>query len=231
MTDHLCPLIESIGLKLPSRLHIEYDLIEYARERTKAIGHCLHGDGNRDGNPQIYISPDLNDPVKIAEVILHELLHAALPIRVNHGQPFGQYAKRLGIRMMSTDGVTRATAKLDNHFRFLIGLIGDYPPPPKMSDPTTMPESADYPRMLFHRTKPPIIVHGRASEAAFGKEWARSPWPQDEASPQEIDWAGAWLKGQGFPKTYWHRDTGERRTVRNPTEERIFEGSLLWLLV
>lgn len=43
--------------------------------------------------------------------------------------------------------------------------------------PTTAPDS-DYPRMLFHRTKDPAIVHSRTEERLRGPEWARVQWPE-----------------------------------------------------
>ena len=31
----------------------------------------------------------------------------------------------------------------------------------------------DYPRMLFHRSKPPVVVQSKEEEAALGTEWSR----------------------------------------------------------
>ena len=35
----------------------------------------------------------------------------------------------------------------------------------------------DYPRMMFHRTKPPVTIHSREEEDALGASWRRTVWP------------------------------------------------------
>jgi hypothetical protein len=56
----------------------------------------------------------------------------------------------------------------------------------------TTPIDQDYPRMMFHRTKPWVIVITEAEEAALGPEWSRivfsgegepEPDPDPEPSP------------------------------------------------
>jgi hypothetical protein len=58
------------------------------------IGHC---ERLRDGTPYLTISHELSDPVRILDVLGHELMHAALP-NLSHKQPFGRIARSLGIR-------------------------------------------------------------------------------------------------------------------------------------
>lgn len=40
---------------------------------------------------------------------------------------------------------------------------------------------ADYPRMMFHQTKEPVIVHSRTEEDALGPGWSRKIWPAEAA--------------------------------------------------
>jgi transcriptional regulator with XRE-family HTH domain len=42
------------------------------------------------------------------------------------------------------------------------------------------PRSGDYPRMLHHRTKPPVTVQCAAEERALGGEWSRTVWQAQE---------------------------------------------------
>ena len=46
------------------------------------------------------------------------------------------------------------------------------------------PASQDYPRMMFHPTRPWVIVINEAEEAALGPEWSRTVFP-DAAKPDE----------------------------------------------
>ena len=64
----------------------------------------------------------------------------------------------------------------------------------------------DYPRMMFHRRKPPITIHNSEQERALGSEWSRTipapealrppavmasaptePEPEDEQEPQQSE--------------------------------------------
>lgn len=228
MTDHLCPLVEQVGLTLPRELHVEYDLVRYETEHNKVLGQCMHRDHCADGRPQIYISPELSDSITIGGVILHELLHAALPAGIRHDKPFGEYALLLGLR--GPGECTTVGPTLKKHIKFLISTIGScYPSevPPK-SNPLKIPASIDYPRMLFHRTRAPVVVQSKSEEEALGDEWNRVIWPEDGSTPRSIDWTAAWLLSEGFPKVYYHRDTKEKRIVRDPREEQPLEDSYLW---
>jgi len=48
-----------------------------------------------------------------------------------------------------------------------------------------MTPSEDYPRMMFHRTLPWVIVQSRDQEDALGPGWARTVWPAGEDPPAE----------------------------------------------
>jgi len=49
------------------------------------------------------------------------------------------------------------------------------------------PNPADYPRMLFHRSKPPVTVYSEEEEAALGAGWSRTI-PQPEPEPAASKW-------------------------------------------
>lgn len=46
-----------------------------------------------------------------------------------------------------------------------------------------LPASQDYPRWMFHRVEPPVIVQTEAEEAALGAEWSRIIQPREEPAP------------------------------------------------
>jgi hypothetical protein len=48
-----------------------------------------------------------------------------------------------------------------------------------------MTPSADYPRMMFHRTLPWVIVQSREEEDALGPGWARTVLPAGDDPPAE----------------------------------------------
>ena len=49
-----------------------------------------------------------------------------------------------------------------------------------------MKPDADYPRMMFHRTKNPVTVYSRVEEQLLGREWSRiigAALPREEKPP------------------------------------------------
>ena len=65
--------------------------------RAKAIGQCWNATTVADGKPAIFISPELDDPVRILDVLLHELIHAAMPLGTGHRKAFSQLAAKVGL--------------------------------------------------------------------------------------------------------------------------------------
>jgi hypothetical protein len=60
------------------------------------------------------------------------------------------------------------------------------PPPPAPPTPQ-IPAAYDYPRMLFHRTLPPVTVTCREEEDALGSDWSRRYQPPPPPLPQPRD--------------------------------------------
>lgn len=82
----LPPVHVSIGF--PSR-----GATSRARRR---IGECWNASAVADGKPAILLSPVLSEPVEILGVLVHELIHAALPA-AGHRAPFKRAADRIGL--------------------------------------------------------------------------------------------------------------------------------------
>lgn len=61
------------------------------------IGQCWAGHLAADGQPAIFVSPILDDPVRILDVLLHELIHAAVGLEHGHRGHFAAVAKACGL--------------------------------------------------------------------------------------------------------------------------------------
>lgn len=71
----------------------------------RRIGECWTEKSVRGGGRcTIFISPLLGNPVEVLEVLLHELVHAAVGVKAGHGAPFKAVARGVGL-----DGPLRAT--------------------------------------------------------------------------------------------------------------------------
>lgn len=96
------------------------------------IGQCLMG--HKSGLNEIMISP-LRDTIiavnaegeghGIAETIIHELLHAALPLGTGHKAPFARAAKAMGLEGRPTE--TFAGTALVELIREVAAPLGEYP--------------------------------------------------------------------------------------------------------
>lgn len=75
--------------------------------RSKTIGECWFASSAADKVSEIFLRPSLQDDAsRIADVLTHELCHAALPEGIGHGKEFKHLATGLGL----TGKMTATTA-------------------------------------------------------------------------------------------------------------------------
>jgi hypothetical protein len=66
----------------------------------RRIGECHYKGGSAvgvEGDRVILISPMLQKPFDLIETLVHEMVHAALPMGSGHRAPFSQLARRIGL--------------------------------------------------------------------------------------------------------------------------------------
>jgi len=114
------PLPEGVALRVscsfPSRL---------ALSSQPALGQCWGGEATTDGSIHLLISPLLSDPVEIAAVLVHELIHASIGTDAKHGPAFTRAMKALGLEGKPTHTVASDALKLD--LQRLVEPLGEYP--------------------------------------------------------------------------------------------------------
>jgi hypothetical protein len=93
-----------IGFPLPDtiRASIGFPSKGARPSRHQRIGECW---GSEGAIPQVYISPVLADPVKILDVTVHELVHAAVGCECGHKGPFRKAALAIGLEGKMTETV------------------------------------------------------------------------------------------------------------------------------
>lgn len=115
------PWFSELGVKVPQ----VYVSVSWPNTgaKGKAIGLCsYHGD---DGNPQLMINPKLTDPVQVLGTLLHELVHASLPVGTKHGKGFKNLATDLGLTGKMT--ATYETPELGQVLSSMAARLGPYP--------------------------------------------------------------------------------------------------------
>ena len=68
-----------------------------AGQRGKRIGECWSDLASADGAFEIFIVPGIDDAARIAGILTHELVHAAVGLKAGHGAVFAKAARALGL--------------------------------------------------------------------------------------------------------------------------------------
>jgi hypothetical protein len=124
-TDAFRPHFEMVGKPLPANIRFSVGFCSTGA-RGRRIGECWQNTASADNHYEIFISPVLSDPIRVLDVLLHELCHAALPAGVGHGPEFRKLATAVGLTGKMT--ATVATPELEAALRKLVVLtLGKLP--------------------------------------------------------------------------------------------------------
>jgi len=96
----------------------------------KAIGQCWDNDCSKDDTFEIFISPKIADPMRVLDILLHELIHAAVGINVGHKGEFKTMATDFGLTGKMTATVCEQGSALWARLQVILGEIGSYPHSP-----------------------------------------------------------------------------------------------------
>lgn len=116
----LRPWFSARGYEIPLRVRLGVGALSLTR---RIVGACYPADS--DGFQHITISPFIDDPVMVAAVLVHELIHAILPSNEAHGRRFVAAAMALGLEGPMTS-VTPGP-DLHRHLRQIVSRVGPYP--------------------------------------------------------------------------------------------------------
>lgn len=91
----------------------------------RRVGECWPGSLNKDGQAHIFVSPCKDNSIDVLGILLHELIHAALPAKVRHGPTFARAAKRVGLTGKPT--ATVVGEELAVRLNTMAAPLGPYP--------------------------------------------------------------------------------------------------------
>ena len=92
--------------------------------RADVLGECWAGAFQAGGVPVIHISPIVDEPIRVLDVLMHELAHAATP-GAGHRGPFARLARALGLMGPAT--ATVAGPELREQLGALSHRLGVFP--------------------------------------------------------------------------------------------------------
>jgi len=95
----LAPWYESNGYPIPATVQVSCGLphIGAFSAKSKRIGECWSPKASADHRTQIFVSPVLDDPEQVLDVLCHELVHAIVGNEAGHKAPFTRAARACGL--------------------------------------------------------------------------------------------------------------------------------------
>ena len=93
--------------------------------KKQRIGECWADSMSAGNQFEIFISPSLADPVRVLDVLAHELVHATVGLAAKHGKMFKQCAQGIGLEGKMT--ATHAGEKLEKRLNTIADGLGAYP--------------------------------------------------------------------------------------------------------
>lgn len=127
--EELRPVFDAIGRPIPAKVRVACGFPLNAR-RSNAIGECHPSVNSGDNAVEILISPVLESPVEVFEVLVHELCHATAGA-MNHGINFQKVAFAMGLIAVGHGREPWKSTKGDASFlptyEPIINGLGHYP--------------------------------------------------------------------------------------------------------
>lgn len=90
------PHFERVGFALPENVRASIGFTSGGM-RGRSIGECWGSTSSVDGHFEIFLRPSLNDDARVADVLTHEAVHAAVGLEAKHGGKFRRCAVALGL--------------------------------------------------------------------------------------------------------------------------------------
>lgn len=123
-TERLWPLFTRHELK-PVPIRVSVGWPGGRGNKNNTIGQCWPKQTASDEVAQIFISPVLDDSVRVLDVLAHEMIHAICGPGVGHRGIFVRIASMIGLEGKPT--ATVAGEKLKAELEAIVDELGEYP--------------------------------------------------------------------------------------------------------
>jgi len=126
--SELRPFFDAIGAPLPANVRVTCGFPSNAK-RSGAIGECWADTASADQTFEVLVSPVLDEPLRVFDVLVHELCHATAGA-MNHGVNFQRVAAAMGLAPSPTKAGWKATGRgpdFESNYGSIIASLGGYP--------------------------------------------------------------------------------------------------------
>lgn len=93
----LRPIFFERGYIVPEKIRVSCGFPPGVRRDGRAIQQCSTAFNSSDDHWEIFVSPMLDDPVRVLGALTHDLVHATVGLKAGHRRPFGQCAGAMGL--------------------------------------------------------------------------------------------------------------------------------------
>lgn len=120
----LTPAFAAAGLTVPA-VRVSCGFPSNAK-RSGAIGECWSAKASNDRTVEILVSPTVDQPRAVLEVLVHELVHASG--HMNHGARFGKACATVGLMPTGSSWKsTKGDSTFDSRYQAVLSGLGAYP--------------------------------------------------------------------------------------------------------
>jgi hypothetical protein len=126
--SELRPFFDAVGASLPANVRVTCGFPSNAK-RSGAIGECWADTASADKTFEVLISPTLDEPLRVFDVLVHELCHATAGA-MNHGANFQKVAAAMHLVPSAGPKGWKATgrgADFEANFGAIVTSLGPYP--------------------------------------------------------------------------------------------------------
>jgi len=125
--DEVRAIFNAVRHPLSERIRVTCGFPSTA-SRSGAVGQCFASAASADQHYEVMVSPVLDDPREVMQVLIHELVHT-LPGCMNHGITFQAAAMSLGLAPGASKGwkATIHSPAFDGMYAQIISGLGAYP--------------------------------------------------------------------------------------------------------
>ena len=125
--QRLRPDFEHVGHPLPEKIRASCSWPSKSglANKKRRIGEAWSSENSADGSFEVFVSPVLKDPLAVAGILVHELVHCTVGISAKHQGPFPKVARALGLEGKMTE--TTVGAELQKRLQEITDAVGLYP--------------------------------------------------------------------------------------------------------
>jgi len=124
LAKHIEPLFAGSTIP-PYRVACSWPSKSALSNKNKRIGECWSPECSGDGTVEMMISMGIDDPLEVASVLVHEMVHAVVGNKHGHKAPFKRVAIAIGLEGKMT--ATHAGSELAERLNTLFDKMPPYP--------------------------------------------------------------------------------------------------------